>query len=300
MNKSVKRKHARFSPAVIVFTVILLLYVISLVIPFIWGFFTSLKGNIEFSLNVLGLPKGHIWEWRWDNYAYVFNNFSVEVIKGTERYNVNMFQQLLYSILYSLGGGLLGAFTPCVVGYLISRFPNKFSRVLYSAVIIVMVIPIVGSEVSMLQLLRSLHLYDTMIGNLIMSMNFLTMYLLVYHAAFKSLSNSYAEAAEIDGANEFTVFFRINFPLVRGTFFTILLLLFIARWNDYTSPLLYMPSKPTLAYGVFAFNSSTQTTLSWPPMKITGCMILVIPILIVFLIFHEKIMGNITMGGVKE
>ena len=49
---------------------------------------------------------------------------------------------------------------------------------------------------------------------------------------------------------------------MKSGFFTVMLLMFIARWNDYSLPLLYMPSKPTLAYGIYSFNFTTLTELA--------------------------------------
>ena len=82
---------------------------------------------------------------------------------------------------------------------------------------------------------------------------------------------------------------------------TIMLIQFISHWNDYNVPLLYLPTKPTLAYGVFhmvIINSSGP--LSKVPIKVAGCMVLAIPILIIFIILKDKLMGNISLGGLKE
>ena len=58
---------------------------------------------------------------------------------------------------------------PCVVGYLITRYPNRFSKAVSAVALVAIIIPIVGNNVSMLQMLHVLGIYDTMIGNWIMS-----------------------------------------------------------------------------------------------------------------------------------
>ena len=81
---------------------------------------------------------------------------------------------------------------------------------------------------------------------------------------------------------------------------TIMLIKFIEFWNDYQTPVLFMPTHPTLAYGVFTMSHSTDQKLSNDPARLASCMILAIPLLILFIAFRNKILGNVSMGGVKE
>ena len=133
-----------------------------------------------------------------------------------------------------------------------------------------------------------------------MKMTCLGMYFLVFHATFKSLPDDFAEAAYLDGASELRVMVNIYLPLAKFTFFTILLLNFITFWNDYQVPLIYIPSYPTVAYGIFTYSNSNLTDNSNVPSQITGSIIMIVPILILFLVFHKRLIGNVSMGGIKE
>ena len=82
------------------------------------------------------------------------------------------------------------------------------------------------------------------------------------------------------------------------TFATVFLIKFIEFWNDYSTPLLYLPTHPTLAYGVQ--DMSTNGDINKVLERIASCMVLALPITILFIVFRNKIMGNVTMGGVKE
>ena len=153
----------------------------------------------------------------------------------------------------------------------------------------------------MILLLKNLQIYDTWIGNFIMKFNFQGMYFLVFYGVFKGISNEYTEAAKIDGASELAVFARIIFPLVKTTFYTIFLIKFIEYWNDYSTLVLYMPSHPTLAYGIIKMVESTrQNALCWPTYRMAACILMSSPILVLFILFRNKITGNVSMGGVKE
>ena len=94
-----------------------------------------------------------------------------------------------------------------------------------------------------------------------MKLNFLGIYFLVFYSILKSLPKTFTEAAKIDGAHNFTIMLKIIFPLTITTFATILLLNFIAYWNDYQVPLIYLPSYPTIALGLFRMGTSSDNTL---------------------------------------
>lgn len=299
--RNVKRKKFDFkkflSPLIITLLVVLLIYSISLLVPFVWGFFTSLKGKYEIRNNPFGLPE----EWLFVNYLQAFDNFKVRVEWGDGFRWVYFEEMFLNSVLYSLGCALIQSFTTCIVAYVIARFSHfKFSKIVYTVVIIVMILPIVGSQPSELALARQLGLYDEMWGIWIMRLNFLGIYFLVFHAMFKGIPKDYADAAYIDGASEWQVMTKIMLPMSRNTLLTVILLNFIGYWNDYQTPLLYIPSHPTLAYGLYLFSNSPDNELATIPMKITGCMLMMVPILIIFLIFRKRLIGNISIGGLKE
>ena len=125
------------------------------------------------------------------------------------------------------------------------------------------------------------------------------MYFLVFYNMFKQLPMAYTEAAKIDGAGNMSVLIKIVLPLVRNTFFTVMLINFIGFWNDYQTPLIYLPSYPTIALGMYHMASTTENGLSTVPMRMTGAMLMLIPILALFLAFHKRLLGNLTIGGIK-
>lgn len=297
----VKKHKNKARPLYTVIFCILLLYVISIFLPVLWGVITSLKDQTDFRVNVLGLPEGWPWEWHWDNFIKVFNGFYEQVTTvGVGRRRVYFSEMFLYTILYAGGGAIIQTLVPCVVAYLTARFRYKFSAVINGLVVVLMVVPIVGSAPSEMQILRALNMYDTIWGNYIQKFNFLGMYYLVFYAAFRSVPNDFFEAAYVDGASEMRVMVSIGMPMVRNVIGTVLLIKFIDFWNDYQTPLLYLPSYPTLARGVFRLSQNSQGDFATVPFRMAGCMFLAIPILILFLIFKEKLMGNLSMGGIKE
>ena len=284
----------KFSPFTIVLLIVLAAYVLSMFTLIRWALITSFKSPNDFRTNAIGMPEKFVW-----NYTFVYTKFYVSVLTESGMEVVYMETMFVYSILYSLGCAFFQTLVPCITAYLCARFNYKFSKIVYTAVIVVMILPIVGSLPAELQMAKNTGLYDSIWGLWIMKANFLGMYFLVFYDGFKGLSMTYTEAAKIDGASNMHILLAIVLPLVKNIFFTVMLVNFIGFWNDYQVPLLYMPSYPTVAYGMYNMANTRENNLSSVPMRMTGAMLMFIPIFTLFLIFQKRLLGNLTVGGIK-
>ena len=290
-NRKVGKLKKGFNWIYLVVGIILGLYCLMLIAPLIWSLLTSFKGDREFRADMISFPKSINFE----NYAYVFSRYYVPVEGGV----VDIFGMFANSILYALGSAIANTFTLCMTAYLCARYNFKFSKIIYTIVIVTMALPIVGNLPSEIQVASFFGLKDNIWFIWIMKANFLGMYFLVFYSYFKKLPKAYTEAAQIDGANHFQIFFKIAFPLVSLLFGTILLINFITFWNDYQTPLIYLPNKPTAMLGVYSMVFSTDTYLATKPRIMTSIMLVCIPVITLFSIFHKRLMGNLTIGGVK-
>ena len=105
----------------------------------------------------------------------------------------------------------------------------------------------------------------------------------------------------MDGASQLRIMTSIILPLSVKIISTVWLILFVQLWNDYQTPMLYLPTLPTLAYGVYYVTEIDHSgDLTQTPIKVAGCMLLALPILVIFIFLKDKLMGNVSMGGVKE
>ena len=291
-------KKKKFSVFQLIVCIYLCLFGLLLLTLIVWGFLSSVKDPLfDFRKNLLGLPKS----WKFSNYMFVYNNFFVEVINDTGNIvRIGMARQVGNTLMFCFIRAGFGTICPCLVGYLVAKYKYKFSSVVYGVALIVMALPIVGAYPSEIALLLGLGIYDTIIGLCLQSSSFLGLYFFVFYATFSSISNDFYDAASIDGASEFTIFVKIMLPMVFTSFTTIFLLLFIGNWNDYQYALLYLPSYPTLSYGLYVLSNSPLQELNNVPMRMAGCFIVMIPILILFIALKDKIMSNVSMGGLKE
>lgn len=291
----IKEKQKRhFTVYGLIVGVILCVYSFIILAVLIWGFLVSMKPQGEFFINA------YPW-WKEFDFKYIdaITTFKVYPSEGFGRAYYDLGGMFLNSITYSIACAFVSTISPLVMAYVAAKYKYKFSSFLPKLVLTVMVIPIVGSTASTLEIVKSLNIYDTFIGAVMLKAGFTTMYFLVFYSAFQTLSWDYAEAAFVDGASHTYVMFGIMLPLVKPMIFSVFLIFFVTYWNDYTTLLTYFPSFPTAALGLFYFNRNSTTSAN-ETMLLTGCMLVTIPVIVLFLIFSDKLMGNISMGGIKE
>jgi raffinose/stachyose/melibiose transport system permease protein/N-acetylglucosamine transport system permease protein len=279
----------------IVIALFLIAYIVSMLFPLLWAAVSSLRKYGDFVDAPLSVPKRLLF----DNYAKVFSVLAVEIPFGDTLRKIFFEEMLVYSFVFAGGCALISTMVPCLTAYCVAKYKYKFGKYVYAVVIVTMILPIVGALPSEIQIMRALGLYDTIFGVFLLKANFLGIYFLIFYAAFKSLPWEFAESAFVDGAGHFRVLFRIMLPMVLTTVFAVFLLNFIMYWNDYTTVMIYMPSFPTVAFGLFYMRNVLSSSFGNEVMQFAGCMTLSLPLVILFVAFQKRLMGNLTMGGIK-
>lgn len=286
------RKHKiTFSPLVIILFVFLIAYCLFLTGLLLWGLLTALKQPLDFNGNRAGLPD----PWYFKNFGYVLENATLKK-SGVE---VPFGEIIWNSVIYSVGCALINSLVLCVTAYLCARYLCWFSKVVYAVVLVVMTIPIVGSQVSELEFSIRLNLYDTWLGMLVMRANFLGLYFLIFYEIFKATPRAFSEAAEIDGANDWQIMLQIFFPISANTFLTVSIINFISYWNNYQVPMVFVPSHPTLAEYMFSITNMRHKLFGYIPVRMAAAYMLLFPVAVLFLVFNKKMLGNLSIGGVK-
>ena len=321
MNNNKKEKSIANKIFIYSIMILLIVYVISMIFTLGWGFLTSFKHRNEFTWNKnwLGLPTldasvrfnsreevFHLANFKRiiDDYHYVeegckteFYGPSGEVIRHVAK--GGFLGVVFNTFIYTIVGSFLHAFVPAITAYAVTKFKNPVGTFLTGAALFAMTTPIVGSQPSMLSMLRGLGIYDTFFGYLLQKATFGGMYFFVFSAFYESMPDSFSEAAEIDGASYFNILITIIIPLSMKMISTVLLIQFIHGWNDYQTAYLYMPSHPTIAYAVWFLTTNNAIGNGSMVIRVAAAMALATPILLAFIILKDKLMGNLTMGGLK-
>lgn len=277
---------------------IAVLYCISLLLPLFWMLMSSVKGDFEFRLDPFGFPSPMYFT----NYVEILDKLSVTTGSGVTYSAIDM---LLNSIIYSTGNSIKSVFWIVSVAYVVARFDFKFTKFLYAFGILIMMIPITGTLAASMILQKALGLYDNMYGHLLLPpiSAFSGLYFMVLHGALKSIPKEYSEAARIDGASEYRIMYGVIIPMILPTCLTIFILTFVTLWNNYEEFLVYFPSTPNLAYGMYYFQyratAGSAGTAATTPMILAGLTLCMIPSLIIYLSAQKIMRSNFTVGGLK-
>lgn len=282
-------KMNKFSWGLLVFMAI---YAVLLLAPYVFALLSSFKSVGDFTDHMFGLTKLTL-----ENYKKVMTGFVYPVVmeNGASGY-YDFWGMCTNSFLYAIGCAFCGTMTPCIVGYCSAKFDFKIGKFLTSLVYVLMTLPLVGSTGASIQMTKVIGAYDTILGAYFLKCSFLGMNYLLYYGNFKGIPSDYMDAAYMDGAGNFRVFFSIMFPMVKGLFNLQMILGFVTHWSDYTTPMFYLPSKPVLALAMLNFSELSSTSVT---MQMAGCILLSIPGFLLFTLFKDKFMGNVQLGGIK-
>ncbi len=290
------QENEKYSPFALIVTLLLFVYAFSLIFMLVWAFFSAIKSRSDFFYFPMQIQK----KFHFENFTAAFEVLSVSVKYGQTTRQAYLFEMFVWTITYSIGTCIVAQITRCVSAYICAKFSKyRFTKWMYNVVIVVMILPIVGNLASSLTVYRSLGVYDNLFLHILCSAGFTGTYFLIYYAAFQNVSWSYAEAAFIDGAGHFRVFFTIMLPMVRNMMGGLFLLEFIGLWNDYTAPMIYLPSYPTVAYGLYRFMNSDLNAASSENVQLAASLLVATPIILLYCIFNKQLIGNISVGGLK-
>lgn len=269
----------------IVVTIYSLLSVMYLYLLF-WLVMACFKTHTELALHPWTLPE----KWRWYNFVEMFEVF--------EYADTTMLGMIWNSVWHSLGGTFLNVFGTMSVAYLCAKYKFPGSRFYPVYHMALLIFPIYGSSGAGYRLVHALGFVNspTILWTAwgVVGWNFF-----YFHGFFTSVSSSYAEAALIDGANDWVIFYKVILPQSFGIAGAIFITLWSSNWQDYSSQMLYMYDMPTLSVGIYYFKNEMVYRAR---MDILYCASLIssLPIFILYACFNNLLFKNVSMGGIKE
>lgn len=269
-----------------IFHFILLFFALYQMLPLFYLILNSFKSVEEYYANSLAMPT-----------RMQLSNFA-NALKLTYR-NTNVLEMFFNSVWFVISFSFGTIFSSLVTAYVLSRFQFKGRNIIYSTAIVVQIIPIFGSTGASYILMDKLGLVDNVWLIWISAANGFDYTFLIIYSYFVNVDRTYSEAARIDGASLFTVFIQIMVPMVMPAILTMWLSTFISLWNDYMTALIYLPSYPTLATGLYNLKSTSAFQKGGITSYFAAMLIAMIPIMIVFVCTQKKIFKIDLSGGVK-
>ena len=209
------------------------------------------------------------------------------------------FRRYLRNTLVLCALNVIGAvLSSALVAYGFARIRFDGSRFLFALLVGSMALPGQVTMIPVFALYRALGWYDTYLPLVVPAFFSAPFYVFLLVQFFRTLPEELAEAARLDGGGEWTIFTRVMLPLARPALATVALFQFLATWNDFFGPLLYLndPDKFTLAYGLQQFLSVQGG--QWP-LLMAASLLFALPVIVLFFLAQRTFIQGIATTGLK-
>lgn len=250
--------------------------------PFLWSLMTSFKTTREITSTMTFFPQ----EWSFGGYEIIFDSqFPIWVKNSLVIAMIVTFLNLLFNTL---------------AGYALARIPFKGRNFLFNALLILIMIP---SQVTMIPLyivIARMGLVNTHMALIVTSMINIT-YIFMMRQFFMHFPREVEEAAAIDGLSRFGTFFRIVLPNMKASIATQCVFVFMAVWNEFMRPLLFISSteKYMLTQGLNFLSKQYMNATKWDVIM-AGAILSIIPILLLYILLNKYfIRSSEQQSGIK-
>jgi multiple sugar transport system permease protein len=275
-----KRKLEILKKSVLYF--ILLIMSAIMILPFLWMLSSSVKLDREvFNMNpFVWIPKNP----RWQNYVDIWTK-------------VPFFKYVQNTVILTIVVTALQILTSSFAAYAFAKLDFKLRNKLFFAYVSTIAMPWQVYMVPQFLMMRSFGLNDRLLA-IVCLQAFSAFGVFLMRQFYLTIPDSLCEAARIDGMSEYGIYLRIMLPLSKPAIATLTIFTFVATWNDYLGPLIYLKSqnKKTIQLGLKMFINQYSSEYG---LIMAGSVMSLIPVIIVFLCLQKYFVEGITSTGIK-
>jgi ABC-type glycerol-3-phosphate transport system permease component len=252
--------------------------------PLIWVLMSSFKTTNEIFASPFALPSA----WNFENYFSAWTTASI----GTYFFNTVIVVASALVIVMVLGA---------MCAYVLARYTFRGSQFIYYAMLAGLTFPIFLAVVPLFLTLRNIGLLNTLPGLIITYVAFALPFTVFFlYAFFKSLPQEIAEAAAIDGAGPWRIFFQIMLPMAKPGIASVAIFNFLGLWNQFLLPVALNTnnSNYVLSQGMASFASQAGYAVNFGAL-FAAVVITVLPVLATYIIFQRQLQGSVSPGMLK-
>lgn len=252
------------------------------VVPFLFMLTNSLKDRRGANQLALTLPE----VFHWENYMEVIQYNSYEIMRAFKN-----------SAILTV----LGVFTLIVcgamAGYVMQRRKGRVVKTVNAFIMIGLMVP--ASILPTIWIMQTLGIYKTLFSMVMIeaALN-LPFTIMLYRGFMDTIPTELEEAGVIDGCNNWQIFSRIVFPLLKPVSATVIILNAVTIFNDFTNPLYFYPGRDNVTVQLTLYNYMGQYSSSYN-LLFANVILITIPMLILFLFFNKRIIAGMVAGAVK-
>jgi ABC-type glycerol-3-phosphate transport system permease component len=248
--------------------------------------FGSLKTGTELSANSAGLPQDITFQ----NYINLFSYNGGEMVRA---FGNGVFVATAHTVLTIMVSAL--------AAFAFAKYKFVGNSFMFVCLLATMMVPGELSIPPQYIIFSNIGWLNTYYVQIIPGIaNVFALFMLVQY--LRSVPHSLMEAARIDGAGHWSIFWKIYFPIMSPALGALSILVFLGKWNDYLWPLIMVSDAKLLPIMVILPTLSlngNQFIIPWE-LVLAGCVVVTVPIMIVFLMYQDKFMSSVTIGAVKE
>ena len=278
MKKKEKITYKKYHYLIILFLTALS---VAMMYPMIWTVLTSFKSNAEIRINrTKFLPE----EWTIEGYVSAFEKAPIG-------------QWLLNSLFITFCVTAAVILTSTLMGYVFAKYEFKAKKPLFILLLATMMVPPQVTMIPRYLMIQKLGLFNTVWALIVPGL--VTGFSVYLARQFISdVPDSICEAAKIDGAGPFRIYWSVVLPNIRPAIGSIGIFTAMMQWNDYLNPLLMLNDmeKMTMPLGLVIFNSQRTSDLS---ATMAAATMIMMPMIIIFVMFQKQFIKGMTMSGIK-
>ncbi|MBA7582241.1 carbohydrate ABC transporter permease [Candidatus Atribacteria bacterium 1244-E10-H5-B2] len=271
----------RCNPSDLISNILFYLLAAAMIFPFIWMVSTSLK-----------LPQ-HILSWPPQIFPKVFTLTNYQAVFQ----KVDMIRYFYNTLRFTLVSTICIVSTSALAGYVFAKYRFPFKELIFLIIISTMMIPFQCYMVPLYMMMAKIHAVDTYLGlqlpYLVQAMGTFFM-----RQNFESLPDEYLEAARIEGASEWRIFFSIALPNFRSALGGLSIFVVSIVWGNLIWPLIITSSDKNFVLELGLVNFQQLYTVDYG-LFTAAATVAIIPVVILFIIFRRKIIEGITLSGIK-
>ena len=251
-------------------------------LPFMWMIATSLRLPVDsFRLPPSFFPT----VFHYQNYVEVFQKVPLLYYIGN-------------SFLVSGVATLVQCIVTCMASYAFARLSLKGKNTIFIILLSGLMIPVQTTVIPIFIMYKKIGLMDTRLG-IILPLLINPLGIFIMKQFMESIPKSYDEAAKLDGATHFSILFRIIAPMTKPAIVTVAVLAFVASWNDFYRPLIFItsPDKMTLPLGMTALSGLMRNTSI--SIILAGILISSVPLILIYSFGQRYFVQGISLSGLK-
>lgn len=251
-------------------------------IPFYYLLVNTFKPAQAASQSPLSLPGKNF---TWDLYREALNS-------------INFWSSLRNSLIITVVSVTIIILIGSMAAYAIVRRKNIVTKILFFYFLVGFMVPAQTTLIPLFNLMSFFHLQNSVIGMIVLYTSWCNFALFMYQGFINNVPKDLEEAALIDGASVWKMYWRIAFPLLKPVTTTIIIFDVMWIWNDFMLPYLFISSSNNFTLIMEVYKGVGQFSNNWTVMLCTMVIVL-IPIVVFYLLMQKHIIAGITSGAVK-